>query len=377
MKQYIDFLNKREQDIIDLMQKVVEIESPSSDKNTTDYLGEVLSEIFTEYIGGKIEVFPNNEFGNHLTATVGKGDEQILLVGHFDTVHPVGTLKRNPYRESEGKIFGPGIYDMKAGVIQAFYALHTLKEFGELENKKIKFVLNSDEEIGSKTSKSILIEEAKKSKIAFVLEPSFGEEGAIKIARKGVATYNVKVYGIAAHAGNCPEEGESAIEEISRQVLKLEKLNDLNRGITVNCGVINGGSAKNTIPEYASIKVDVRVPTVKDSKNLHEEIINLQPHNSNVTLEVEGGFTRPPMEKDDEAEGIYEFAKSLMEEHYNLPLPKAHVGGASDGNNISSYVTTLDGLGAVGAGAHSIDEYIYRECIVPRTALLTALLARF
>lgn len=375
MKKYIEFLNEREEDIVSLIKNIVEIESPTSNKEKTNYLGEILVNIFEKYIGGEIEVIPNNEFGNHIIATAGKGEEQVLLVGHFDTVHPVGTLKRNPFKDVNGKIHGPGIYDMKAGIIQALYALHTLKEFGELESKKFKLILNSDEEIGSKTSKSILVKEAKKSKIAFVLEPSFGEEGAIKIARKGVATYNIKVYGTAAHAGNCPEEGESAIEEISHQVLKLEQLNDFKKGITVNCGVINGGSTKNTIPEYASLKVDVRVPTVKDSHTLHEEIINLKPINPNITLEIEGGFTRPPMEMDDEVEEVYEYAKSLMEDNYNFSLPKAHVGGASDGNNISSYVTTLDGFGAVGAGAHSVDEYIYRKFIVPRTALLTALLA--
>src|SRR5699024_4699802 len=215
-----------------------------------------------------------------------------------------------------------------------------------------------------------------KSKMAFVLEPSFGKEGAIKTARKGVGSYKITVSGQSAHAGNNPEDGANAIEEMSYQVLKLQKLNNYEKGISVNCGIFNGGTAKNTVPDFAELVVDMRAPSIKDSERLHDYIVNLEPKNPHVTLEVEGHFTRPPMEKSYESGELYQMARDLMFKNCHLPLPEAHVGGASDGNNIAAYVPTLDGLGAVGSGAHSLDEYIFIEHLVPRTALLAALIDR-
>ncbi len=376
MDNYLDFLKDKESMMIDMIKQVVEIESPTHHKKQNDYLGNMLRELFEQFTGGKTRIVENEEFGNHIIGEIGEGDEQILIVGHFDTVHPIGTIKRNPFRIEEGKVYGPGIYDMKTGLVQAIFALHALTELQMLKDKKIVCIFNSDEELGSKTSRQLIVEEAKKSKFAFVLEPSFGEDGAIKIARKGVASYIVKASGVPAHAGNSPEEGVSAIEEISHQVLELQALNDYEAGITVNCGIINGGSAKNTIPEYAELKVDVRVPTISDSKKIHQYITQLEPINDKVELEIKGGFTRPPMEKDEESEQLYQMAKTMMKKHCNEHLPKAFVGGASDGNYTSLYTATLDGLGAVGDGAHSIDEYIFIDHLVSRTALLAALIEK-
>ncbi|WP_339251770.1 M20 family metallopeptidase [Sporosarcina sp. FSL W8-0480] len=375
MKQYIQFIQDKEKQLLDLIKEVVEIESPTSLKEQNDLLGEIISNLFINYTGGTIEKVKNDQYGNHLIGTVGDGDEQILLVGHFDTVHPIDTLKHNSYRLKEGKIFGPGIYDMKAGLIQGIFALHALVELNGLGNKRIKFIFNADEEVGSPTSKEILINEAKNSKVAFVLEPSFGQEGAIKMERKGVGTYTIKAYGKSAHAGNAPEEGENAIEEISRQVIRLQELNDFKRGITVNCGVIHGGTTKNTIPDFAELKIDVRVSTMEDLNEIDTFITQITPFNSKIKVSIEGGFTRPPMESSLQTEELYKRAKQFMEIQANLPLPRASVGGASDGNIISQYVPTLDGLGAVGDGAHTLEEYIYKEHLVPRTALLAALIA--
>lgn len=374
MNPYISYIRDEEEQLIGLIKKIVEVESPTPQKQQNDLLAELISEIFIQYTGGTIEKISDEIFGSHMIGTVGDGEQQILLVGHFDTVHPFGTIQRNPYKVEDGKIFGPGIYDMKAGLMQGIFALHTLVKMNELTNKRVKFIFNSDEELGSRNSKQLLIKEAKKSKVAFVLEPSFGEEGAIKLARKGVGTYTIKANGKPAHAGNTPEDGENAIEEISRQVLKLQGLNDLERGVTVNCGVIQGGTTKNTIPEFAELTVDVRVPTLDDLNKMESVFSLLTPYNPNVKLSVEGGFTRPPMEPTEKSEEIFSQAKEFIEKEVGLTLRKAHVGGASDGNNISQYVPTLDGLGAVGFGAHTVDEYIYKEHIVPRTAMLAALI---
>lgn len=374
MKRYLNYLRSREENILQMIQQLVEFESPTMDKSRNDRLANIVQDIFVKFTGGTAEIIENKNLGNHVLGQVGKGDDQILIVGHFDTVHPAGTLKENPFKIDNGLAFGPGIYDMKTGIVQAIYALSTLKEMNVLDHKKVVCVFNADEELGSKDSMDLIIQEAKKSKMAFVLEPSFGKEGAIKTVRKGVGSYKITVNGQSAHAGNNPEDGANAIEEMSYQVLKLQKLNNYEKGISVNCGIFNGGTAKNTVPDFAELVVDMRAPSIKDSERLHDYIVNLEPKNPHVTLEVEGHFTRPPMEKSPESGELYQMARDLMFKNCHLPLPEAHVGGASDGNNIAAYVPTLDGLGAVGSGAHSLDEYIFIEHLVPRTALLAALI---
>ncbi|MDD2499008.1 MAG: M20/M25/M40 family metallo-hydrolase, partial [Desulfitobacteriaceae bacterium] len=230
MHKYLDFLRNEERHILELIRQLVEIESPTSDKQQTGCLAVKLREVFEQYTGGKAEIVGNKQNGNYLRGHFGNGMEQILIVGHFDTVHPIGTLKRNPFKIIDGKAFGPGIYDMKCGIVQAIFALAAIKKIGVYLNKKVICFFNSDEETGSAGSRQFLMEEAARSKYAFVMEPSFGEQGAIKIGRKGVGTYNLTVKGKAAHAGNCPEEGVNAIEEICRQVLYLQSLNDYPKG---------------------------------------------------------------------------------------------------------------------------------------------------
>ncbi len=374
METYLKYLKSVEDKMLELIGRLVKLESPTTDKPQTDQLATFLKEAFEQHTGGTARIIENQTYGNHVVGSFGDGEEQILIVGHFDTVHPIGVLQQNPFRIEDRRAYGPGIYDMKTGLVQAIFALSALKELGTKLNKRVVCVFNADEEIGSVSSRELLIEEAKKSKYAFVLEPSFGEHGAIKIARKGVGTYKVSARGIPAHAGICPEEGVNAIEEISRQVLKLQGLNDYATGKTVNCGVIRGGTAKNTVPEYAEITIDVRASTLKDSEELHHAIMSLTPHHPQVKLQVEGHFTRQPMEKSVESERLYQQAKEWMSVYCNRDLPAAFVGGASDGNITSLYVPTLDGLGAVGDGAHSLHEYIQIEELVPRTAILASLI---
>ncbi|HZK85388.1 MAG TPA: M20 family metallopeptidase [Desulfosporosinus sp.] len=374
MQKYLDYLQDKEIYILKLIRELVELESPTLDKVLTDYFATTLKDIFEKYTGGKAEIIDDQQYGNHVRGHFGDGKEQILIVGHFDTVQLAGTLKSNPFKIENGKAYGPGIYDMKSGIVQAIFALVAVKEIGTVLNKKVVCLFNSDEEIGSVSSTQLLIEEAGRSKYAFIMEPSFGDQGAIKIARKGVGTYKLTVSGKSAHAGNCPEEGINAIEEICRQVLYLQGLNDYSKGISVNCGIINGGSAKNSVPDYAALTIDVRASRLKDCEILHNHICNLKSCNPLAKLHVEGSFSRKPMEKTTENYRLYTLARDLMTENCHLPLPEAAVGGASDGNITSALVPTLDGLGAVGSGAHSLNEQIYISHLVPRTALLAALL---
>lgn len=374
MRKYLDFLQKRESDILELIHQLVEIESPTLDKVQNDYLASTIKDIFEQYTGGTAETIANKQYGNHIVGHWGNGETQILVVGHFDTVHPVGALQRNPFRVENGIAYGPGIYDMKSGLVQAIFAINAIKVLGTAVNKQVVCVFNADEEIGSISSQKLLIDEASKSKFAFIMEPSFGNQGALKTARKGVGTYTLSVTGRSAHAGNCPEEGVNAIEEICRIVLYLQGLNDYPNGISINCGLIKGGCTKNTVPDHAAVTIDVRTAKLKDSEMLHQHISSLKPYNPLTTLKVDGGFSRWPMEKNTNNNKIYVCARDLMTKHCHCPLPEAAVGGASDGNITSALVPTLDGLGAVGTGAHSVHEQIYTKHLVPRTALLAALI---
>lgn len=373
MKKYIEVLARQEGNMLDILRRWVELESPTSDKQRTDQMGRMIGECFAELTGGDVSFIANEKYGDHLRGQFGDGEEQVLIVGHFDTVHPVGTLQRNPFRIEDGRAFGPGIYDMKTGLVQALFALAAIRELAVPLNKKVVCLFNADEEIGSVTSREWLAEEARKSKYAFVMEPSFGAEGAIKIARKGVGSYKLTVHGVPAHAGNCPEDGANAIEEMSRHILDLQGMNDYAAGTTVNCGVMHAGSAKNTVPDYAELLIDVRAKTLENSERLHEQITRRTPFHPRTRLQVEGRFTRPPMVATPESERLYALAKQWMEQN-GFSLPKASVGGASDGNLTAVHTATLDGLGPVGAGAHALNEQIEIAHLVPRTALLAALL---
>ncbi|MCZ7525274.1 MAG: M20/M25/M40 family metallo-hydrolase [Acidimicrobiia bacterium] len=279
-----------------------------------------------------------------------------------------------PVRAEDGALAGPGTYDMKGGLVQMLFALRAVAEEG-LELPALPVVLvNADEEQGSRESTRWVRALACRSVRAFVLEPSFGSEGRLKTARKGVGRFRLRVRGTAAHAGIEPERGVSAVLEISHQIQSLFDLNDVERGITVNVGTVDGGLHPNVVAPEASADVDVRVLTEEDAREVEKAIHGLRPVHDGITLEVEGGFRRPPMEPTARNRALWEAARGIAED-LGLPLGEATVGGASDGNTASLYTATLDGLGAVGRGAHAVDERVVVARMPERAALLALLLA--
>ena len=296
-----------------------------------------------------------------------------LLLGHCDTVWPIGTLATMPLQSDNGMMRGPGIYDMKAGLVEMIYALKTLKAL-KLQPKVAPIIfINSDEEIGSHESTRYIKRLAKLVDRVLVLEPSLGTAGKLKTARKGVGRFVIKVTGKAAHAGLDPEAGASAILELSHVIQKLFALNDPNKGVSVNVGVIDGGTRANVVAPESSAVIDVRVETQADGKRIEDTIHALQPEDNNVTLSIEGGIGRPPMERTTANRQIWNVASDLAS-LLNFNLEQGTAGGGSDGNTTSLYTATLDGLGAVGDGAHAAHEFIYSDQLPQRCALLTLLL---
>jgi glutamate carboxypeptidase len=283
-------------------------------------------------------------------------------------------LRKMPFRISRGKAFGPGIFDMKAGIVQALFALQALQETNAELRKRLVFLWTSDEEIGSESSRKLLEAEARRSDAVFVLEPSFGSRGLLKTARKGVGTAELTVHGRASHAGLAPQEGVNAIHELAQQLARIEKWNDLRRGVTINAGVIEGGSRSNVIPERARAALDLRALRVSDMRSLERRLHSLRAMRQGARLEITGGFDRPPLERKMSA-NLFARAKSLAVQ-MDLTVGECTVGGGSDGNLTAALgVPTLDGLGAVGDGAHSANEHILVNSMSARAALLASLLA--
>jgi len=323
-------------------------------------------------------LIPQTGYGTHLRARFDFGHERtgrgVLVVGHLDTVWPIGALERMPFRvTSEGRAHGPGIFDMKSGVAIAIESLRTIASRRLATKRPVTLLLTCDEEIGSRTSRQLVEEEAKTAAAALVLEPPISG-GVVKTGRKGIGTFTVRALGRAAHAGLDPEKGVNAIVELAHQTLRLAALNDYERGITVSVGVIEGGSALNVVPACASAKVDVRFWTPEDGERLVAAISGLKPATAGARIEVSGGINRPPMPRSEKNIALYEHARALAAE-LGFDLRDAVVGGGSDGNFIAAVgVPTLDGLGVDGAGAHAEHEHIVIDDIPRRAALLTRLM---
>ncbi len=369
------YLRNHLPEMVKLLRQLVLAESPSTvpdvQKTVLTPLAEALARLnyTVRHISGR-------QSGGHLYARprqrVRHRPVQLLL-GHCDTVWPLGTLQKMPLEMSEGMMRGPGVYDMKAGLVQMLYALQALHAL-HLEPSVTPLVfINSDEEIGSSESTHYIRRLAHLADRAFVLEPSLGVEGKLKIARKGVGRFTVVMKGKAAHAGLNPGEGASAILELSYVIQKLFALNDPSKGITVNVGMIDGGLRPNVIAPESRAQGEVRVLTYKDAQQIAERIRNLQPVTPGVTLEIDERLSRPPMELTPRNQSLWEIAKSLGRE-IGLELAAGAVGGASDGNTTSLFTATLDGLGAVGDGAHARHEFVYLDKMVERGALLALLL---
>jgi glutamate carboxypeptidase len=360
-----------------LLGQFVRAESPSFDKAAVDRFGHIVAAEWKKR-GATVKLLRQRERGDHLRVELrprgNRAAWQILVLGHLDTVYDAGTIMRTPFRVSRGRAWGPGTFDMKAGLVIALYAIDALTSSDRLPEKRIVFLWTSDEEIGSASSRAAIEREAKRSDAVLVLEPAAGLDGRVKTGRKGVGEIELIVTGRAAHAGLNPGEGVNAIEEIALQISRMSRWNQPRRGISVNAGVIEGGTRTNVIADHARALVDVRAARVRDMRALERKFRALRPILPSAHLAIRGEFNRPPMERKMSA-ALYAKACALAKE-MGVTLGEAFVGGGSDGNFTAAIgVPTLDGLGAVGKNAHSPQENIVIRSLPERAALLAGLLA--
>jgi glutamate carboxypeptidase len=367
---------RREKETLTLLRQLAEQESPSQDKGAVDQCMELAASACRER-GGKVQWHRQKHFGNILEARFGPNgpEKPLLLLGHLDTVWPIGTRKKMPFRRRSGRIWGPGVLDMKAGVAMALSAIAILQE-EKLPMRPLILLLNSEEEVGSPVSRPITERLAKECDAVFVLEPAQGLDGAYKTARKGIGHFTVRVRGVAAHAGVDFSKGHSAVLELARQLQIIEGFTDLGSAITVNPGVMGGGTLSNVVAADAWTQVDFRFTSAKQAKFIERKFRTLRPINEKCSIEVEGGVNRPPMERTKGTAILFTRAATLAAK-LGFRLHEAATGGGSDGNFTSAIgVPTLDGMGAVGEGAHAGNESILIEHLAPRTALLAAMIAK-
>jgi len=370
------WLRERREGMTELLAELVEAESPSLDPGAQARAAAIIVREL-ERLGFAVERLPGQGTGDHLLARrPGAGPESPsqLVLGHLDTVWPVGTLERMPLRASDGLLYGPGAFDMKGGLAQLVFALRALAELGIEPALPVVILVNSDEELGSPDSRRHIERLAREAARAFVLEPAFGTAGRLKTARKGVGRFTLWARGRASHAGLAPEQGASAILEVSHQIQRLFALNDPERGITVNVGRIDGGLRVNVIAPEARAEIEARVVSEADAREVERRIRALEPKVEGVTLEIEGGFDRLPLERTPRNRELWRLALEVAAS-LGLELGEALVGGASDGNLASAHTATLDGLGAVGDGAHAAYEHVIIDRMPERAALLAGLLA--
>jgi glutamate carboxypeptidase len=375
MRALLASARRKERALINLAQRLVRVESPSDDKPAVDACV-AMAAAHAKALGGRVRLHRQKGFGDVLEVRFGSRHTDaaatpILLLGHLDTVWPLGTLKRMPCRVGDSRLWGPGTLDMKAGVAMALTALEMLGEAGMLDHE-IVLLLNSDEEIGSPVSRPITERLAAECGAVFVLEPAQGL--AYKTARKGTGNWRLAIKGVAAHAGVDFEKGASALLELARVMETVSDWTDLKKGLTVSVGAAGGGTKTNVIPAEAWAEVDVRIARKGDGSRLERRFANLKATDKRCSVEVTGGINRPPMERTPGTVRLYQRARALAAE-LGFALDEAATGGASDGNFTSALgIPTLDGMGAVGEGAHAAHESIVIEHLAPRTALLAGML---
>jgi glutamate carboxypeptidase len=378
------YFEKRREAIVSTIRELVEIESPSDNKAAVDRVAEVVAEKFAR-LGGEVRFHRAKDFGSHLQVNFGgKAAKPVLLLGHYDTVYPLGTLATMPCRVERNRLTGPGVLDMKSGIALMLHALAGLQEWTSGNSggrsggllRPVTVLLVSDEEVGSNSSRAITEALARRSAAVLVFEPSYGRRGAVKTARKGVGEYLVKVTGKAAHAGLDFEKGANAILELARQIEKLSSFTELKKGLTVNVGVVSGGSRTNVVPSEATARVDVRIARLNDAAGIDKKVRRLRPFNRKCKVEITGGINRPPMERTAGVAALYEQASAIARE-LGWKLEEAAVGGGSDGNFTAGLgIPTLDGLGGVGDGAHATHEHILISKLPRRAVLIAGLIER-
>lgn len=360
--------------LVGLITALVRCESPTTDKAAVDACGRELA-ARAQAMGGRVRMLPREDAGDHVLIEFGSGQQTVLMLGHHDTVWPVGELTRQPVRRVEGQLFGPGVYDMKAGLAIGLQAVRALKATPEGLPGRIVLLSTSDEETGSATSRAVIEEAARRSVAVLVLEAAL-PDGSVKTSRKGCGHYTIRVRGVAAHAGVEPEKGASAIHELARQIDAIERLADPSCGLTLNVGTIRGGTRANVVAREAEATIDVRVPSAEVGERVDRALRALTPTDKRITLEVSGGIDRPPMERTPGVAGLFNQAR-LVATGFGRILGEGGTGGGSDGNFTAALgVPTLDGLGAVGGNAHAVGEYVTIADLPWRAALVASLLRR-
>jgi glutamate carboxypeptidase len=367
-------LEAKQNAMVETIRQWSEIESPSDDKAACDRMAEFLAPKFAA-LGGEVRFHPAEKYGHNLQVDFpGRGQSKpVLLLGHFDTVYPIGTLATMPCHVADGRLYGPGVLDMKAGIAMMLFAIDALKTWhGELPRPVTVFLV-SDEEVGSYSSRDITMQLARQSAGVLVLEPAAGR-GAVKTARKGVGEYQLHVKGVASHAGLDPGKGHSAIVELARQIPAIWKMNDRRQGISANPGVIRGGTRTNVVAAKATVEIDVRIKKAQQAKPLDRKLRSLRPFDKHCKLTLEGGINRMPMERTAGVAALYKKAQTIATQ-IGWKLEEAAVGGGSDGNFTAALgVPTLDGMGGEGEGAHAVHEHIVISELPKRTLLLAGMM---
>jgi glutamate carboxypeptidase len=373
----LSHITSRQPEIIALIRRFAECESPSDDPSAVNRFVELVTDTIAPF--AKVKTVSGGSFGRHLVAEMDlpgkKKSGQILALGHSDTVWPVGTLRWMPFRQESGRLWGPGVLDMKAGIAFFIFAVRALRELEIPVAPRVLLQLNADEEVGSGSSRPLTEKNAARSRAVLVLEPGTGLAGKLKTARKGVGDFTVTVRGRAAHAGVDFGAGASAVLELARQIDRIAGFTNLARGITVNPGVISGGTRSNVVAAEARAEVDMRVLRLKDAPALEKKFRALKPFDKRCSIEISGGLNRPPMERSAGIVKLFRTAQKLARE-WGVEIQESLTGGGSDGNFTAALgIPTLDGLGGVGEGAHAVNESILVDRIADRTALIAKLLA--
>ncbi|MEX2273563.1 MAG: M20 family metallopeptidase [Vicinamibacterales bacterium] len=374
MRDLLTFCEAEQAWLRSTIESLVRIESPTTDKAAVDRCGSRVADVMRE-IGGAVTVIPQQTAGDHVRAVFGAGKSRVLLLGHFDTVWELGQLSRMPLVERAGKLYGPGIFDMKGGLSIALQAIRALQQAGWPAGLEVVCLWTSDEETGSATSRELIEREALASRAVLVFEPALAD-GGVKTARKGVGQFDLTVTGVSAHSGIDPGSGASAVHALARIITSLEALNDSGRGVSVNVGVIRGGSRSNVVAETAEAEVDVRVVRAEDAPVLDGALHSIGSDDPRISVRVSGSIDRPPFERTKGVVALYEMARSVAAD-LGFELAEGATGGASDGNFTGALgVPTLDGLGAAGGGAHALDEHLELAVLPRRAALAAGLLRR-
>ena len=373
----LSYTQAHQPEIISLIRRFVECESPSDSPQAVNQFVELVADTISGF--ARARTVNGGKYGKQLLCEMQlpgrKTEGQVLALGHSDTVWSLGTLGSMPFRQADGRLWGPGVLDMKSGIAFFLFAVQALRELDIPAPSKVLLQLNSDEEVGSEASRPLTEKNAAASKAVLVLEPGTGLEGKLKTARKGVGDYTIAVHGRASHAGVDFQAGASAILELSRQIDHIAGFTQLTRGITVNPGVIAGGTRSNVVAAEARAEVDIRIQKLKDAPALDKKFRSLRPFDSRCTVEVTGGLNRPPMERSAGITRLFRLAQKLGRD-LGVTVEESLTGGGSDGNFTAALgIATLDGLGGVGEGAHAANESILVDRIADRTALIAKLLA--